>query len=79
MLLNTTCNDNNQFYGKVKGTGSFSLTRAAIRNVYEDSAIASSKDSSYITIPPSQSRENGIADFLTEKKYGHEMNDSGRK
>lgn len=78
LLLNTTSNDNDQFYGKVKGTGSFSLTGPQSEMFMQISAIASSKDSSYITLPPSRSRETGIADFLTEKKYGHEMSDSGR-
>src|SRR6185369_16838851 len=31
------------------------------------------RDSSIITIPPSSSRETGIADFLVERRYGHEM------
>ena len=78
LLLNTTSNDNDQFYGKVKGTGSFSLTGPQSEMYMQISAIASAKDSSYITLPPSRSRETGIADFLTERKYGHEMSDSGR-
>jgi hypothetical protein len=77
LLLNTTSRDNDQFYGKVKGTGSFSLTGPQSEMFMQISAIASTTDSSYITIPPSKSRETGIADFLTEKKYGHEMSDSG--
>lgn len=78
LLLNTTLKDNDQFYGKVKGTGSFSLTGPQSEMFMQISAIASSKDSSYITLPPSRNRETGIADFLTERKYGHEMSDSGR-
>ncbi|MBS1920756.1 MAG: translocation/assembly module TamB domain-containing protein [Bacteroidetes bacterium] len=78
LLLNTTAKDNDQFYGYVKGTGSFSLTGPQSEMFMQISAIASSIDSSYITLPPSRSRETGIADFLTEKKYGHEMSDSSR-
>lgn len=78
LLLNTTANDNNPFYGNVKGTGSFSLTGPQSEMFMQISAIASTKDSSYLTMPPSKSRETGIADFLTEKKYGHEMSDSSR-
>jgi hypothetical protein len=39
-------------------------------------AIASTIDSSTVTIPASKSRESGIADFLVEKQYGREMVDS---
>ncbi|MCB9056566.1 MAG: translocation/assembly module TamB domain-containing protein [Chitinophagales bacterium] len=73
LLLNTTYSDNNQFYGKVKGTGSFSLLGPQANMYMKIDAIASDKDSSYITIPPATSRESGIADFLVEKKYGREM------
>jgi hypothetical protein len=73
LLLNTTYNDNAQFYGRVKGTGSFSLSGPESEMFMKIDAIASSTDSSSITIPPSKSRESGIADFLVEKKYGREM------
>ncbi|MCZ2460075.1 MAG: translocation/assembly module TamB [Chitinophagales bacterium] len=75
MLLNTTSHDNDQFYGKVYGTGSFTLTGPQSDMFMQISAIASTRDSSYITMPPSRSRETGIADFLTEKKFGHEMSE----
>ncbi len=39
-------------------------------------AIASATDTSTVTIPSSQSRESGIADFLVERKYGREMVDT---
>ncbi|HEX5653351.1 MAG TPA: translocation/assembly module TamB domain-containing protein [Chitinophagaceae bacterium] len=76
LLLNTTYKDNQQFYGNVKGTGSFTLTGPQSDMFMAISAIASDQDSSTITIPPSQSRESGIADFLVERKYGREMSDS---
>ncbi len=75
-LLNTTFADNNAFYGKAKGTGSFFLTGPESDMLMEVYAKASTKDSSYITIPPASERETGIADFLVEKKYGHELSDS---
>ncbi|HET9429802.1 MAG TPA: translocation/assembly module TamB domain-containing protein, partial [Chitinophagaceae bacterium] len=73
LLLNTTYKDNQQFYGYAKGTGSFSLVGPQSDMIMVISAIASDKDSSTITIPPSKSRESGIADFLVERKYGREM------
>ncbi len=73
LLLNTGYSDNKQFYGRVKGTGSFSLSGFQTNMIMKVDAIASDKDSSVITIPPSNSRELGIADFLVERKYGHEM------
>ncbi len=76
-LLNTTYADNQQFYGRVKGTGSFTLTGPQSEMFMGISAIASTEDSSYITIPPSKSRESGKSDFLVERKYGREMSDSG--
>jgi hypothetical protein len=75
LLLNTGFNDNKQFYGRVKGTGSFSLSGYQSDMIMNVNAIASDRDSSIITIPSSSSRESGIADFLIEKKYGHEMTD----
>lgn len=78
LLLNTNAKDNDQFYGRVLGTGSFTLTGPQSDMFMQISANASTKDSSYITLPPSRNRETGIADFLTEKKYGREMSDSSR-
>ncbi len=79
LLLNTTYKDNQQFYGRVKGTGSFSLTGPQSDMIMAISAIASDKDSSQINIPPSKSRESGLADFLVERKYGREMTDTDVK
>ncbi len=76
-LLNTTYKHNKQFFGNVKGTGSLSLAGPQSDMYMTIDAFASSKDSSYITIPASGSRETGIADFLVERKFGREMNDSG--
>lgn len=76
LLLNTDFNNNKQFYGRVKGTGSFSLSGAQDEMFMQIAAVASPTDSSSITIPSSQSRESGIADFLVERRYGHEMVDS---
>jgi hypothetical protein len=72
-LLNTTYNDNQTFYGRAKGTGSFILTgRQDDMNMYIE-ARPSETDSSYITLPPSRSRETGAANFMVERKYGREM------
>jgi hypothetical protein len=75
-LLNTTAKDNSSFYGKVKGTGFFSLTGPQSDMRMKIDGAASETDSSYITIPNSSSRESGIADFLVERKYGRELSDS---
>ena len=75
LLLNTGYNDNKQFYGRVKGTGSFSLSGYQSDLYMKIDAIASATDSSTVTIPSSKSRESGIADFLVERKYGREMID----
>lgn len=77
LLLNTTYKDNKQFYGSVKGTGSFSLVGSQSDMYMQIAAIASKTDSSNITIPPASSRESGIADFLVERKFGKEMNEYG--
>lgn len=73
LLLNTAYKDNKQFYGYVKGTGSFSLAGPQSEMFMQIAVIASNIDSSYVTIPPSSSRESGMANFLVERKYGHEM------
>lgn len=72
-LLNTSYKDNKQFYGNVKGTGSLSLLGPQSNMYMKIDAVASEKDSSFITLPPSSSRESGMADFLVERKYGREM------
>jgi hypothetical protein len=77
LLLNTTINDNKQFFGQVSGTGSFTLTGPQSEMFMGISAVASTEDSSYITIPSANNRESGIADFLVERKYGREMSDMG--
>jgi hypothetical protein len=41
-------------------------------NMYIE-AVASNRDSSYITLPPSRSRVTGAASFMVERKYGREM------
>ena len=79
LLLNTNYNDNKQFYGRVKGTGSFSLLGPQSDMYMKIDAIASATDSSTVTIPSSKSRESGIADFLVERTYGREMIDSSFK
>lgn len=74
-LINTTFKDNQQFYGNVKGTGVLQLRGPQSEMVMTINANASEKESSFITLPPSSSRESGIADFLIERKYGREMNE----
>ena len=75
LLINTTAKDNSRFYGRAFGTGLFTLTGPESELFMKIDAIASNKDSSYVTIPSSSNKESGIADFLVERKYGREMND----
>jgi hypothetical protein len=72
-LLNTTAKDSKEFYGNVKGTASLSLTGQQSDMYIKIDAVASTTDSSYVTLPPSSGRESGIADFLVERKFGREM------
>lgn len=74
LLLNTTYNNNKQFYGKAYGTGSLQLLGKQNDLNMQISAIASDTDSSFVTIPPSRNRESGEASFLVERQYGREMN-----
>lgn len=75
LLLNTTIKDSKQFYGKVYGTGSFSLLGPQSEMFMDIDAVgqAFGKDSSHIVIPPTIGRESGEADFLVERKFGKEM------
>jgi hypothetical protein len=79
LLLNTNYNDNKQFYGRVRGTGSISLSGHQSDMFMKIDAIASSTDSSTVTIPSSKSRESGIADFMVERQYGREMEEQNIK
>ncbi|MDB5196543.1 MAG: hypothetical protein JWP88_914, partial [Flaviaesturariibacter sp.] len=72
-LLNTTYNDNQTFYGTAKGTGSFQLRGPQDAMEMYIEARPSETENSYITLPPSRSRETGIANFMVERKYGREM------
>ncbi len=75
-LIHTTYKDNKQFYGDVKGTGSLTLAGPQTAMYMKIDAVASTTDSSYITLPPARTRETGLADFLVERKYGHEMTET---
>lgn len=72
-LLNTTALHNQQFYGRAKGTGTLVLTGPQEEMYMDIDLQASRRDSSYITLPPSRSRESGQASFMVERKYGREM------
>ncbi|MBI1344600.1 MAG: hypothetical protein GC171_16890 [Terrimonas sp.] len=75
-LINTTAKDNSSFYGRARGTGSFSLTGPQTDMQMKIKAVASYADSSFITIPSTESKETGISDFLVERKYGRELLDT---
>lgn len=72
-LLNTGYSDNQQFYGRAMGSGTFILVGEQDDMIMDIRASASETDSSFITLPPSRTRETGQANFMVEKKYGTEM------
>ncbi len=78
-LLNTTFKDNQQFYGRAKGSGLFVLKGKQYDMYMYIEMKASNTDSSYITLPPSQTRQSGQSGFLVEKKYGREMTETERR
>ncbi len=73
LVLNTTAADKQPFYGKVFATGSFSLSGFTNDLQMQIAGIASSTDSSYITISSTASKASGLPDFMVEKKHGIEM------
>ena len=72
-LINTTYNDNQTFYGRAMGAGTFVLVGPQNDILMNIDITASDTDSSYVTLPPSKYRESGLASFMVEKKYGREM------
>lgn len=72
-LLNTTINDNQTFFGTAKGSGTFSLVGPQNDLFMEVDLKASDVTPSFITMPPSRTRESGDANFMVERKYGREM------
>ncbi|MBA2500413.1 MAG: translocation/assembly module TamB domain-containing protein [Chitinophagaceae bacterium] len=78
-LLNTTVKNNELFFGRAKGTGSFALIGPQADMFMKIDAMASQQDSSYITIRSTETRESGRADFLVERKYGREMTEEDVK
>ena len=72
-LLNTTNNDNQTFFGTAKGSGSFTLVGPENDLLMDVDLKASDITPSYITMPPSRTRESGTANFMVERKYGREM------
>ncbi|MFL5771552.1 MAG: translocation/assembly module TamB domain-containing protein, partial [Flavisolibacter sp.] len=72
-LINTTFDDNQVFFGKAKGSGSFVLVGPENDMLMNIDIKASETDTSNITLPPSRTRESGQASFMVERKYGREM------
>lgn len=72
-ILNTTYNDNQQFFGKARGAGSFVMVGPQSDMLMDINVKASERDTSYITLPPSKSKASGQASFMVERKYGREM------
>lgn len=77
LLLNTTAKDNSQFYGRVIGNASFTLTgpQENMRMDIQGEPV----DSSSIWLPTSSvGRESAEADFIVWKVYGKEMQEVRR-
>ena len=72
-LLNTTNNNNQTFFGKAKGSGTFTLVGSQSDLHMDVDLKASETQPSNITMPPSRTRESGTANFMVERKYGREM------
>ncbi len=72
LLLNTTRVDNNTFYGKAIGKVTFRFTGP--EDEMRMSVNAEPVDSSSIYVTSSSSKENGQADYIVWKQYGHKMN-----
>lgn len=72
-LLNTSINDNQTFFGTAKGSGTFILVGPQNDLHMEADLKASDVTPSFITMPPSRTRESGDANFMVERKYGREM------
>lgn len=75
-VLNTTYTDNKVFFGNVKATGSFALIGPSENAYMKIDAIASTNDSSSLTIASVQSKAGQMPDWLVERKYGVAMTDS---
>jgi hypothetical protein len=72
-LINTTYKDNQQFYGRAWGKGSFVLLGPQYDMDMFIDVKASATDTSFVTLPPAPTRISGLTSFLVEKKYGREM------
>lgn len=77
LLIDTKAKDNQQFYGNAIGKASFSLKGP--ETAAKMTIIGEATDSSNITIPDSDSKESGEADFIVFKQYGTEMEDVKEK
>lgn len=73
MLLNTSYRDNQQFFGTARGSGTFTLLGSQRDMLMDIDVKASERDTGNITLPPVSSRQNGLDNFMVERKYGREM------
>lgn len=71
-VLNTKAGDNELFYGKAIGKGSFELTGPLSNMLMR--ITASPTDSSQIFITNKESRSDGEADYIVFKEYGEQLN-----
>ncbi|WP_460758930.1 translocation/assembly module TamB domain-containing protein [Niabella terrae] len=75
-VLKTSYANNKTFYGDVKATGSFVLIGPQDNTYMKIDAIASDEEESEFTIASSESRAGKMPDWLVERTYGEEMQDS---
>ena len=71
LLINTTAQDNSQFYGKAIGEATLSLKGPESNALM--SIVAKANDSSSIVIPNSSSKASGDVNFIVFKEYGSEI------
>jgi hypothetical protein len=73
LVLNTTKRDNSQFYGKVVGKASMSITGDQNSIVMDINGEPSRRDSSHIYIVSGNSIENEAIDYIDFIQFGTEM------
>lgn len=77
LLLNTTKENNNQFYGRILGNATMSIDGPMnnMRMNIDGTPIAIGTDSSHISIPTGSSRDAGPITYIDFIQYGSKMED----
>ena len=80
LVLNTTKNDNSQFYGKVIGSAVMNLDGPTtnLKINIDGNPTYNESDSSHIYLPTGSSREVGKIDYIEFVPFGRKMEDESR-